>query len=110
MYKSLFEENRWVHFGRENDFSDVNGTFWSWRRECLRQARIRFHGAVDPRILETLLGKFPDFERAHSESGLTTEEFDSLGATRRTLRQFIAGCMEMNALVRDIILPNPDTE
>jgi transaldolase len=44
------------------------------------------------------------------EDGLTTEEFDTFGSTRRTLRQFIAACAEMNAIVRDIILPNPDNE
>jgi transaldolase len=65
---------------------------------------------VDPRIVDTLLRKFPDFERAYNEDGLAPEEFDAFGSTRRTLRQFIAACAEMNAMIRDIILPNPDTE
>ncbi len=54
--------------------------------------------------------QFPDFERAYTENGLTPAEFDTFGSTRRTLRQFIAAVAEMNAIVRDIILPNPDTE
>jgi transaldolase len=70
----------------------------------------RIDTPVDPKIVDTLLRKFPDFERAYNENGLTPEEFDSFGSTRRTLRQFIAACAEMNAIVRDIILPNPDTE
>ncbi|MGA3032308.1 MAG: transaldolase family protein [Terracidiphilus sp.] len=70
----------------------------------------RIDNPVDPRIIETLLNKFPDFARAYSENGLTLEEFDTFGSTRRTLRQFIAACAEMNAIVRDIMLPNPDTE
>ena len=70
----------------------------------------RIDTPVDPRIVETLLDKFPDFARAYSENGLTPEEFDTFGSTRRTLRQFIAAVAEMNAIVRDIILPNPDTE
>jgi len=41
---------------------------------------------------------------------LSHEEFDTYGATRRTLRGFIASCAEMNGMIRDIILPNPDTE
>lgn len=70
----------------------------------------RIDTPVDPKIVDTLLRKFPDFERAYNENGLTPEEFDTFGSTRRTLRQFIAACAEMNGIVRDIILPNPDTE
>ncbi len=70
----------------------------------------RINNPVDPKIVDTLLSKFPDFERAYSENGLTLEEFDTFGATRRTLRQFLAACAEMSSIVRDIILPNPDTE
>jgi transaldolase len=70
----------------------------------------RIDTPVDPRIVETLLNKFPDFARAYSENGLTPAEFDTFGSTRRTLRQFIAACAELNAIVRDIVLPNPDTE
>ncbi len=65
---------------------------------------------VDKKIVDTLLKKFPDFERAYNENGLTPAEFGTFGCTRRILRQFIAACAEMNALVRDIILLNPDTE
>jgi transaldolase len=64
---------------------------------------------VDAKIVNTLLKKFPDFERAYTENGLAHEEFDSFGSTRRTLRQFIAACAEMNEIVRDVMLPNPDT-
>ncbi|MGB7266370.1 MAG: transaldolase family protein [Terracidiphilus sp.] len=70
----------------------------------------RIDTPVDPRIVETLLAKFPDFKRAYTEDGLSHAEFDTFGSTRRTLRQFIAAVAEMNAIIRDIILPNPDTE
>ena len=70
----------------------------------------RMDNPVDPRIVATLLRKFPDFERAYTENGLTIEEFDSFGSTRRTLRQFISAVAEMDAIIRDVILPNPDTE
>jgi len=70
----------------------------------------RIDTPVDAKIVDTLLSKFPDFERAYSENGLSPAEFDTFGSTRRTLRQFIAACAEMNGMVRDIILPNPDTE
>jgi transaldolase len=70
----------------------------------------RIDTPVDPKIVDTLLAKFPDFKRAYTENGLTHEEFDTFGSTRRTLRQFITACAEMNSIVRDIMLPNPDKE
>jgi transaldolase len=39
---------------------------------------------------------------------LTIEEFDSFGPTRRTLRQFITACHDLDAVVRDILIPNPE--
>jgi transaldolase len=68
----------------------------------------RIDAPVDPRIVQDLLKRFPDFQRAYSEDGLAPEEFDSFGATRRTLRQFIAACADLASLVRDVMLPNPD--
>jgi transaldolase len=35
-------------------------------------------------------------------------EFDSFGPTRRTLRQFIVACHDLDGLVRDFLLPDPD--
>jgi transaldolase len=68
----------------------------------------RIDDPVDPKILEELLAKFPDFRRAYEEEGMGLEEFDGYGATVRTLRQFIAGTQELAALIRDFMLPNPD--
>lgn len=62
---------------------------------------------VAPEVMKAL-GKFADFRRASEESGLSVEEFDSFPPTRRTLRQFIAACHELDGLVRDVMLPNPD--
>ena len=70
----------------------------------------RIDKPVDPLIVETLLKKFPDFERAYNEKGLSHDEFDTFGSTRRTLRGFAAACVELDGIIRDIILPNPDTE
>jgi transaldolase len=63
---------------------------------------------VEPKVVEELIKKFPDFRRAFTEGGLSVEEFDWFGPTRRTLRQFIAACSDLNGLVRDQMLPNPD--
>jgi transaldolase len=68
----------------------------------------RINKPVDARIVDELSRKFLDFRRAYTEDGIPVEEFDSFGATRRTLRQFIAACHDLDALVRDVMLPNPD--
>jgi len=68
----------------------------------------RIDEPVDQRIVDELLRKFRDFERAYSENGLTPEEFETFGATRRTLRQFIQACHDLDGQVREIMIPNPD--
>ena len=72
------------------------------------EVRNRIHNPVDPKIVEQLEKKFIDFRRAYSENGLSVNEFDSFAPTRRTLRQFIAACSDLEALVRDFLLPNTD--
>src|SRR6202140_3213800 len=68
----------------------------------------RIDTPVDAKIVEKLSRKFQDFRRAYCEDGLTPNEFDSFAPTRRTLRQFITACHDLDALVRDFMLPNPD--
>jgi transaldolase len=68
----------------------------------------RIDKPVGPEIVEELERKFADFRRAYSENGIAIAEFDSFGPTRRTLRQFIAACHDLDGVVRDIMLPNPD--
>ena len=67
----------------------------------------RIDDPVDPRILAQL-EEFPEFLRASTENGMSVEEFDSFGATRRTLRQFLGACADLSALIRDFMVPNPD--
>jgi transaldolase len=65
----------------------------------------RIDKPVDPKIVDELSKKFVDFRRAFTEDGLSIEEFDSFGPTRRTLRQFIAGCGDLGAIIRDFMSP-----
>jgi transaldolase len=65
---------------------------------------------VDAHVVDELLAHFPDFCRAYAEDGLSVEQFDRFGATRRTLRQFCAACGDLNAFVREAMIPNPDRE
>lgn len=62
---------------------------------------------VDPKVVDGLLAHFEDFRRAYAENGLSVEEFDRFGATRQTLRQFCAACGDLNAFVRDVMIPDP---
>jgi transaldolase len=83
----------------------------SWQLR-LNASDVEVHSRIDkpvvPEILEELSRKFVDFRIAYSEGGLSVKEFDSFGPTRRTLRQFIGACHDLDALVRDFTLPNPD--
>ena len=54
------------------------------------------------------LERFPDYRRASTEGGLSQEEFDTFPPTRRTLRQFITACHDLDAQIRELMLPNPD--
>ncbi len=53
------------------------------------------------------LNRLEEFRRAYEEDGMTVEEFDTFGPTRKTLRQFLAADADLDALVRDIIVPAP---
>jgi transaldolase len=68
----------------------------------------RIANPVDPKIVNDLVKKFPDFVRASTDGGIATEDFDTFGPTARTLRQFIEACHELEAQVREFMLPNPD--
>ena len=70
----------------------------------------RIDKPVDPRIVDELQRKFPDFGRAYTEDGLSVDEFDVFPPTRRTLRQFIEACHQLEVQVRNVMIPDPDTE
>jgi transaldolase len=61
--------------------------------------------AVDQQVLETLLARVPEFRKAYDEDGLAVDDFERFGATVRTLRQFLEANAELEALVRDILIP-----
>ena len=53
------------------------------------------------------LNRLEEFRRAYDENGMTVEEFEDFGPTRKTLRQFLAADADLDALVRDILVPAP---
>ena len=83
--------------------------------------QVRFNGSgiepqeridvpVDPSLIDDLYARIPAFRRAYEPDGLVPSEFDSFGATARTLRSFIASYHDLVGVVRDIVLPNPDVK
>jgi transaldolase len=70
--------------------------------------RSRIDDPVSEAIDSELSRKFADFRRASTEQGLSVQEFDSFGPTRRTLRQFVSACHELDGVVRDVLIPDPD--
>jgi transaldolase len=55
-----------------------------------------------------MLKNIPDFRMAYLPDGMTIDQFDSYGATVRTLRGFISSYHELQGVLREYMLPNPD--
>jgi transaldolase len=69
------------------------------------EIRERMQDPVAPDILSELQRKFADFRKAYDEDGMTPAEFDTYGATVRTMRSFIEAYREILSIVRDFMLP-----
>jgi transaldolase len=63
---------------------------------------------VDPAVLGELRERVPEFVLAYEPDGLAPDELEGYGASRRTMRQFLAAYADLQAEIRDAILPNPD--
>jgi transaldolase len=70
----------------------------------------RMQNPVDPAILNEMLTKIPDFRKAYESDGMTIKDFDTYGATVRTLRGFVGSYHEVQGVIREIMLPNPDVK
>jgi len=86
---------------------------WDWQvrfNESGYAVTPRIDAPVDAGILEELTTRFPDFVRAYDPDALAVGEFDAYGPTVRTLRGFITAYHDLQALIRDFMLPNPDVK
>ncbi len=72
------------------------------------EVKERFSQPVPAEAVDCLYQNFADFRRAYDEDGLTPAEFDTFGPAARTLRSFISSYHDLQAVVRDFMLPNPD--
>lgn len=62
---------------------------------------------VSDTVLDALRDSFSDFRRAYGSDPMAISEFEGFGATRRTLRQFLGACADLEAQVRGVLLPDP---
>jgi len=73
------------------------------------EVKNRMDNQVDEKIINGLYDAFSDeWKKAYEEKGMSIEEFDTFGATRRTLRSFIEGYDSLVSKIRDFMIPNPD--
>ena len=74
-----------------------------------RPRQTRIDVPVDPHIIDDLPAPDPGL-RSSLRAGWHSSpaEFEGFGATARTLRGFVASYHDLQGVVRDIILPNPD--
>jgi transaldolase len=73
-------------------------------------AQPRIDVPVDQHLIDDLVARVPDFVRAYEPDGLSPDEFAGYGATVRTLRGFVQSYHDLQGVVRDIMMPNPDTK
>jgi len=83
--------------------------------------QVRFNGSgigpearidtpVDQHLIDDLATRIPDFVRAYEPNGLRPDEFAGYGAAVRTLRGFVQSYHDLQGVVRDIMMPNPDVK
>ena len=72
------------------------------------EVRDRWANPVPEHAVAQLLERSPEFVKAFEPDGLSIPEFDTYGATMRTLRAFIASYWELVGTIDDLMIPNPD--
>jgi len=72
------------------------------------EVKERMQNPVPAEIVDYLYTHFDDFKKAYDEDGMTVEEFDAYVGTVRTLRGFIQSYHDLQGLIRDFMLPDPD--
>jgi transaldolase len=68
----------------------------------------RMDNPVPASVLTELSEQLEDFRKAYDPKGLKPTEFDTYGATTRTLRGFLSSYYELIGFIRDMRMPNPD--
>ena len=64
----------------------------------------RIDKPVDPQIIAQLSAHLPEFNKAYQPDGLMPAEFETYGATCRTLLQFLGGYDELINIIRKVMI------
>lgn len=78
-----------------------------WLNASGLEVAARLEEPVAPHVLDELLARSPEFVRAWESDGLAPADLETYGASVRTLRQFLGAWADLQAFVRDAILPDP---
>jgi transaldolase len=82
---------------------------WQKRFNASRvEVKSRIDSPVPTQVLSELTDQFEEFRRAYEPDGLALAEFDTYGATARTLRTFLGSYTDLVSFIRDLRLPDPD--
>jgi transaldolase len=115
-YRTRLLAAAYRHLGHWSEFigGDIVLTIpYEWQlkiNESSIEVKERMNDPVDPKVVSEMLKKIPDFRMAYEENGMTVDQFDTYGATVRTLRGFIASYHELQGVMREYMLPNPDVK
>jgi len=74
------------------------------------EVKDRWNDQVPAEHVAELEARVPEFVKAYEPDGLSLPEFDTYGATMRTLRAFIASYWELVATIDDLLIPDPDVK
>jgi transaldolase len=68
----------------------------------------RMDNPVPAQVLTELFEQIEDFRKAYDPKSLKPSEFDTYGATSRTLRGFLSSYYDLIGFIRNLRMPNPD--
>ena len=115
-YRSRLLVAAYRHLGHWSEFIGgdlVQSLPYEWQLKANAsdiEVKERMSNPVDQKIIDAMYANIPDFRRAYDEDGMTVDEFDTYGATVRTLRGFVTSAHDLMAEVRNFMLPNPDVK
>lgn len=72
------------------------------------EVRDRWDDPVPEAYVDELLEHVPEFRKAYEPDGMGITDFDTYGATMRTLRAFVASYWELVGAIDELMIPDPD--
>ena len=94
----------WSELAGGNVVISMPYEWWNKFNDSDIDVKARMDNDVDSKIIDQLLEKFTDFEKAYEEDGLSIDEFLRFGPSVNTLSQFLSGYDSLVSIVRGRIL------